>query len=57
MGRPKLSKGEKISFTKTYSFTPLVIAFFKDKKKFPGKYLCERVEADKEFQDWLKTQK
>lgn len=56
MGRPKLDEKEKTSFAKTYSFTPSVIAFFKAEKKFPGKYLCGLVEADKEYQKWLKSQ-
>lgn len=57
MGRPKLEKSKKTSFPKTYSFTPSVIAFFKAKKKWPGKYLCGLVEADPDFQDFMKTYK
>jgi len=56
MARPKLDDKDKASFPKTYAFTPPIIAFFKAKKKWPGKYLCGLVEKDKEFQEWLKTQ-
>ena len=56
MPRPISDDSEKTkNKTKTYAFTPEVIAFFKAKKKFPGKYLCGLVEADPEYQEFLKT--